>query len=627
MSMHKIFIFLFVLLLFAKSFAQQTFYKNQAFNMGMPIVTNLSAIHEDWMPHIQNIEMPAPGSNTAKLLALKAEMRKKYPVKESQNYYKNNNTSNTVQEPLPLVKKNFEANTMGEGIPLDNDIAISNDGKLISVTNSIIYIYDIVKDTLLLTKSLDAFASSLGLLQWTFDPKVIYDPLEDRFIIVFLNGVTYQTSNTVVAFSQTNDPTGNWNIYKLPGNPLDNKLWSDYPMIAITKKDFFLTLNLLKNNMSWQKGFSETIIWQIQKNEGYNGDSLVSSLHSGITFNDKNIRNLCPVKGGEEITGPNMYFVSNKNLAVSNDSLFLVEVTNSISSGSASLTTKLVIAPFEYFMPPNARQANNVFLQTNDSRILGSFLHNNQIQFVQNTLDTSTGLSAIYHGIMKNLSGSSPQVAANIIGDSELDFGYPNISYSGSSIKYSGINKEENEALVTFSHTSPSHFAGVSAVYYSNKGKYSPRISVKNGENYMDQLTGDYERWGDYSGSQRKYNEPGKIWMASTFGKSDKSYGTWIAEMGSPDSIRPQPSPNNFVIFPNPTKDIVSVNFILDTGNVLKFSVYDLHGRLVKTLIEDFTTSGQNVFSFSIQPLSSGIYFLLIESSDQIILNQKIIKD
>lgn len=630
--MHKIFISALLYLLFTKSFAQQIFYKTQFFNTGKAVVTNLSAIREDWMPYLQNIEKPAPGSNRAMLLSLKEEMRKKYPLKENRNYYKDNNSNSvyTAQAPSPLIKKNFEANTQDSGWPLDNDMAISNDGKLISVTNSVIYIYDIKKDTLLLTKSLDAFASSLKPLNRNkFDPKVIYDPIEDRFIITFLCGSTYQISNSVIAFSQTNDPTANWNLYKLPGNPLNNNLWSDYPMIAITEKDFFLTLNLLKNNMPWQTGFSETIIWQIQKAEAYRGDSLVNILHSGITYNGEKIRNLCPVKGGSEISGPNMYFLSNRNLAVSNDSLFLVEVTNSVSSGNVSLKTKLAIAPFEYFMPPNAHQANNVFLQTNDSRILGGFLHNNQIQFVQNTLDTSTGLAAIYHGTMKNLSAGSPQVTAHIIGDPELDFGYPNISYCGSSIKYSGINPGENEALITFSHTSPSSFAGTSAVYCSNKGEYSPVISIKNGDNYIDQSPGsNYERWGDYSGSQRKYNDPGKVWMASTFGKADKTYGTWIAELGSLDSVKlQQPASDKFIIFPNPVKDIVSVNFNLDSEKMLTFSVYDLQGRLIKRLMEDFTKPGQNLFSFSIQPLSSGLYFLRIESEDQVILNQKIIKD
>ena len=65
--------------------------------------------------------------------------------------------------------------------------------------------------------------------------------------------------------SQTNDPAGLWNLYALPGNPKDNDRWTDYPMIALTEGELFLTGNLIIPGEPWQTGFSETLIWQMSR--------------------------------------------------------------------------------------------------------------------------------------------------------------------------------------------------------------------------------------------------------------------------------------------------------------------------------------------------------------------------
>lgn len=608
-------------------YSQKVAYKSQPISIANPVVVNLSAIENDWMPDLQNIEAPSPDSERGALLLLKEEMRKKYPIKKKQNI---SNTS-FKQAPLgtapnPIIYKALEGNTFNSSVPLDNDIAISNNGMLVSVVNSNISVYDVINDTMLLNKSLAAFATPLGLTQSKYDPKVIYDPNEDRFIVVFLNGFVYQNSAIIVAFSQTNDPSGNWNLYTLPGNPLNNNLWSDYPMIALTEKDFFLTINLLQNNTSWQLGFQETLIWQIKKSDGYAGIPLTNQVHSGIEFNGKKIRNLCPVKTGNGISGPNMYFLSNKNLSVSNDSLFLVEVTNSLESQAFSINAKLFFSPFSYFLPPSGRQANNVLLQTNDSRVLGAFLHNNQIQFVQNTMDTSTGFAAIYHGIVKNVNTSSPSADAYLISDTLLDFGYPNISYSGTNINYGGIGDGENESIIMFNHTAPSVFAGVSAVYYSNAKGYSGVTTIKSGTDYIDRLLGNAERWGDYSGSQRVYNEPGKVWIGGTFGKPTKTYSTWLAKLGSPDTIRVSSEIEKPLVYPNPMQDVFSITFSLIEKKQIKARIYDIQGKLVTELLDEYGKPGQNIFSFSTAPLVKGLYFLIVESDDKIIAKEKIVK-
>ena len=100
----------------------------------------------------------------------------------------------------PLLSTNFIAN-FTNGTPNDNDIAISNGGKIVSVTNTSLYMYN---DTGLMTsqKSLSFFASKLGNLNRTYDPRVIYDPKKDRFIVVFLQGSDHFDTRIIVAFQK-----------------------------------------------------------------------------------------------------------------------------------------------------------------------------------------------------------------------------------------------------------------------------------------------------------------------------------------------------------------------------------------------------------------------------------------
>ncbi|MEZ5014183.1 MAG: hypothetical protein R2794_07815 [Chitinophagales bacterium] len=76
----------------------------------------------------------------------------------------------------------------GTSVPNDNDLAISNGGKIISVINSSIYIYD-MDGTFLQTLSLAAFADTLDIPDIKFDPKVVYDPVNDKFIITTASGI------------------------------------------------------------------------------------------------------------------------------------------------------------------------------------------------------------------------------------------------------------------------------------------------------------------------------------------------------------------------------------------------------------------------------------------------------
>ncbi len=524
--------------------------------------------------------------------------------------------------PGPVIGSTFAANVFNSGTPTDNEIAVGNNGMLISVQNSNIFRYNTNTMTSLGTTTLNAFFLAAGIGGSKYDPKVLYDPQANRYILVCLAGYVSTQTHILIGFSQSDTINGSWNLYSLPGNPFNDTLWSDYPMIGINGNELFLTVNLLHDNQSWQTGFVQTVIWQLNKWDGYNGDSLRTELHSGINTNGRPVRNLCPVEGGDGVAdGNGMYFVSDRNLDASNDTIFLVYVADTANSPTQSVTAVMLESNISYFAPiPADQPGTGGFLQTNDARILGAFMQNNVLQFVMATLDTSTGNNGVYHGVIQS-PASSPSIAAYIYSDTALDFGYPNIAWIGS-------GASDNRALIMFLHSSATVNPGFSGMMVDGAGDFSPRVIGKTGLGPVSLISGD-ERWGDYTGIQRKYDAEGTCWVNGYYGLTNGSHATWVTEFGrsSDVGIEPQDSvAGSFLVYPNPFADNIHITFTLEKSKFITFAVYDMQGRLAEILVQDQFKAGKSILSFNTSGLAPGTYLVRAECSDgSVLFTQRII--
>ncbi|MGB0870809.1 MAG: T9SS type A sorting domain-containing protein [Flavobacteriales bacterium] len=525
------------------SFAQSN-YKSDLVKVQKKCTVNPSLVKNDYNSYIKNLEAPSPSGNSAKahLLRQKIKSRKQFPVQSSTSIQQ----KNTVSEPklgkefgLTWYTKTNKKRIIYGGTPNDNTLAVSNDGILLASLNSSIYAYDLNTDTTAFTNgqlSLKAMAgetSSVG--SHFFDPKLIYDEKEDKFILVFLKNTTPATNKIIVCFSTSSNPNDPWNVYELPGNPLDNNRWTDFPAISLSGNDLFITGNLIVPDVSWQVGFDGSVIWQIDKSSGYeNKSELNTKLFKDITYDGKYIRNLHAVRGADGIADK-QYFLSNRNFDIENDTIFVLDVEGNLAETDPQLSVNFSISNLKYGVPPNGRQADTDTsdptngLQTNDARVLAAIKLNNTIQFVSNSINPATGLSSIYHGKINDLDNLN--ITANRITHPTLDFGYPNIAWTGN-------ENCDDEMIIAFNHTSPVEFPGISCLYVNNDGAYSSITTLKKGENIVDKLSGGYERWGDYFGLQRKYNEPGKVFSFGYFADESKRNTGWVNEIISPDTSK-----------------------------------------------------------------------------------------
>ncbi|MES2617559.1 MAG: T9SS type A sorting domain-containing protein [Bacteroidota bacterium] len=513
----------------------------------------------------------------------------------------------------PMVTGGF-IGAVNEGTPNDNNMAVNNDSFAISVLNTYIRVFNtsgVVKKNW----GLENFprdpkntrpGTGVDILNRSYDPKIVFDPIANRFIIVYLEGSESPDTRIIVAFSKTNNPLDGWNVYNLNGNPFGGLYWTDYPMIAINGEDLFITVNILKDNTDWRTGFTQSVIWQVQKKGGYTADSLQFNLWSNLVYNNKPIWNICPVQDAYQPGSDGMYFLSARPGDVSNDSFFLHRITNSVKSGTAQYYFDVLKSNKSYGLPPAAPQKQAGFmLQTNDARVLGAFYNNDKIQFVQTSRNAINGKSSIYHGIIQDPHKADPIVTANIISYDSLDIAYPTIVHAGNKVF-------GRQSLITFSHSGPNTFPGTSLVYFDNNGQYSDLIRVKEGQGYINSFIPDStERWGDYTSIQRRDNNENEYWLVGSYGKATNAVGTWIGviTMNDPSvkvkDITANQLQNN--AYPNPVKDQLVVPFHTDAAGTVSFFVTDASGKVVITLKEEQTNGEQKAF-INVSQLATGLY-------------------
>lgn len=579
----------------------------------------------DWLFEIQNLD-PTQGNVIYKqyFASQKRKVNKKYASMRMGEYIGNNLHSTDVD--TPIVDYSFVGNEYSYSAPNDNTMAVSNDGIVVSAINTNIIFYDTKKDTLLKRMSLRYFSRNVdGISNHQYDPKAIYDYQNDRFILVYLAGSgTSGSSDIIIAFSTTNNPLDEWNIYAIEGNPFNDSSWTDYPSISLSDKELFITGNLIKTgNGSWQTSFKQSLIWQIDKQDGFEGEILDMAIFSNIKHKGIPCRNIHPVRGGDKFYGPDMYFLSERNFDIENDTFFVMKVDKYLSEGDLTLEVEAIVSDEKYGMPPNALQpALTDSLSTNDSRVLGAFYYDNKIQFVGNSVDVLTGHASFYHGIV-NLAENNRNLHLNIFSDSLLEYGYPNISFCGTTA-------ESQQSIITYNYSSYKTLPGMASFIYKGKDDaYSVPIILKEGESTIQVLNGN-ERWGDYSASQPMYNKPGQVWAAATYGKkyySIRAYGTWITSLNTQltDEVSISDGKIDSKVYPNPVgKEMAVVEFTLEEKEEIKIQIVDVNGRFIDEIYSQQAERGRNRISFTTAPLVSGLYFVIIRNENSIIKTHKI---
>ncbi len=608
--MNRFAIILSTLLSFTYAFAQDFEYKVKR-DIPIEKIRSLKFSDlEESKPHVYLVDevAPRPKSHADDLKKQLDRNRKRKFTSRLDKYQEN---SKDIE---PAVEASFVGLTAVPGIPNDNDMAISNDGKIVSVVNSSVSILEEDGKYIRYYPLSGIVGSQLPNLDRTYDPKVAYDPVEDRFILVFLQGSTSADTRIVVGFSETNDPNSTWNFYAINGNPFSEQTWSDYPIIGLSEEDFFVTVNILRDGESWQEGFTQSVIWQVDKASGYAGlDTIYEDVWYDLKYNNQPLWSICTVQGGSSFTSPGMQFLSVRPSTASNDTVFLHEITDTRLSGNAEYSLRVLTADKKYGVPPSAYQPDPAkLLATNDTRVLSAISEDGYIQFVQSTIVPETKMPGVFHGFINNETG---EIQANYIQSDTFEYAYPSIAFAGNS-------DFPHASVITFSHTSELDFPGTSAILHNRvvgqKPIYSPVVNIKVGEMSINRQADTLQRWGDYTGIQTKYNEEGVVWMSGSFGRPFSQgaplgrYGVQIGKVQVNNELTVINSESSLMVLPNPATLQSIIQFDSEKDQELTFNIYTVDGKLVRELLTTFVKKGLNEIQFPTVEMMQGMYFVQV---------------
>lgn len=473
-----------------------------------------SAITENW-----GVELTNYGAfhHTSKVDTKSFELLKnKANERQNQEFKPTPNTNLRQDSLMPFLNKNFRGNQRETSVPMDNTVAVSRNGFIVSGINTNV-IFTQPDGKITFTKTLSDFFFLLNLGTRMYDPRAIYDTEENKFIFMCLHGSDPASTQLCIAFSETEDPNGNWHFYKVDGNPGDNNNWFDYPNVSVSTHDYYVA-GLMRNPAGdWQY----SVLYQMDKKDGFEGKPLRWKHYNQLfDADEKPSFNLVPTPSGwSDLIGPGMFFVSNEplggntyNLYYTDESLHNDPVLFSLQS--EGLPTSLA---------PDGRQKGiNDRLNTFDSRIW-SAMYLNGVIHMGSHVNTENGDVGLFYGRM---DVNTQRVDAEVLHTPGIDYGFPSFSSFGH-------NPESDTVLVNYIYTGPNEFPGQQQRICAGRGNqfdWSLPTTLKTGITSINVLQENRERWGDYTTAVRRYTGNRiESWVTGCFGEGG-SYGTWLGQ-------------------------------------------------------------------------------------------------
>ena len=586
-----------------------TSYHSESMRTSCRGIMKMTAIDQDWHPILTHAESENNGPYDILLKQIKAE---KLQLKKNGGQISSDAAQDNGGRTLsPTIGVNFIGNN-DNGCPPDNTVAVSSDGKIISLVNSNIE-YDDVSGTYYGGIDLVSFYNDPYLSTNICDPKIIYDSGADRFIFYAQTcDADPNTSVVIIAFSQTNDPyNGSWYYYEFTGNPMNDDSWFDYPKVAVSTDELFVTGNLFYGNGN----YNQSVVYQIDKNQGYDGASITWQYWSGI---DGDPFTLLPVSWGHQGNyGPGIYLVSVNSSGSS--SIDFYDLTDNQYAANEELDHYSVST--DAYSPGGDASQNgtNEILNIGDSRTQSGFYLDGIVHFVF-TSDIGNGWNGINYNRLDVAALTNTSTTFGLVGT--YDYCYPSVASFAS-----GSN--DKSVVVAFERSGSSIFPETRVVSCDNAGDWSSSVSVKAGDSYISQCYDpnfSSQRWGDYTGISRKHNS-NRVWVSGGYGGTSNFWETWIAEVIPDNAVSTETihqTQSKPVVFPNPVTDLFRTTFYLRESGSISIDICNESGAIIKQLFSGYAWRGENNFSFNAARLSSGNYFLIIKCNQQIVSNEKV---
>ncbi|MGB0431465.1 MAG: T9SS type A sorting domain-containing protein [Bacteroidia bacterium] len=587
------------------------------------VLQNMKAQHLVFEPSLikevsLSAKIPALGSNYAyehkvtRLSIPGQSIHKKStqnPLLLNNSYNEVNNAANKKAS-APNVLNAFEANIFNGYTPPDNAMAVSNNGYIVSSINSNVYYYDtdgsILGFTTFLKLSRDYFDN---LSEDLFDPRVLYDQDNNRFIMVILNGHTPEESEVLIFFSQTENPMDGWYGYTIKGDVDDADEWLDYPNISVNKNHLYVSGNMFSSS----DRFSQSAIIKIEKSNGFEGKSISYTHWSGIKTSLGNAFTVVPVeKGNRGGYSENAYFVSTEGDFANIIALY------TLNTSTGNLEGEELEIPY-YDIPNDGEMLNSdQELDMGDARVKNAILINEKIHLVHTTATVNYYAAIGYHQIDLKTKGIETIIM-------HKDGKKRNLAYP--SVGAAGTEYDDQNVFVAYTESGADIYPKLNIINIDENLEQSGEVTLQEGEGSIDILDDDTERWGDYITIANKFNS-NTAWVFGCVGNASDQHDNYLIEVSLDQSasVPNTPLKSEVSTYPNPVVEIINLEFELDKRQVVNISLFNMNGQLIELLTKDAFNEGKHLLHFDINQLKKGTYFVKIEGNKGLLAQKQIIK-
>jgi hypothetical protein len=353
----------------------------------------------------------------------------------------------------------------------------------------------------LLQVSLDNFFFPITGVRNVFDPKLLYDKYEKRWIITAACNSNSADCKLLIAYSESDDPLGKWKgfSYKVDHS---GKRWFDYPSIGINKNWIAVSGNMFDVRTENDKITGKAVtasnckIYVFDKMALYQGSGTVSSFN----LSSKDGFTICPVVTQDNTTAT-LYMVSLLNSSYSGKAYYqLYTLTGSPKDPEYTMTNLRPNVNFTWSdisrnnadFGPQLSVAN--LIHNGDARVQNAVYQNG---FIWGTHTAFLPASNPTHSAVLWWQINATNAAIKQFG--KIEDGAAKLFYAFPSI---AVNKME-DVLVGYASFSVNQYGSSN---YSFKSRMDPANTMnagfqfKNGANkYYKTYEGDKNRWGDYT--------------------------------------------------------------------------------------------------------------------------------
>jgi hypothetical protein len=404
-------------------------------------------------------------------------------------------------QPSPGPTTNFQALTDNNGPFPPDTMGAAGLSNVVTMLNTQVRIQT-RSGTTVQTMTLANFWTSTNIGSYTevFDPRIVYDPYNNRWIACASVEPFSSNSGILVGVSLTSNPTNGWNLRRVKADSTSQR-WADFPMLGFNKDWIVVGANMWFTP-TYGNAFDRSHFYVFNKTNLYAGNFTNPTLLA-----DANT----PIAGDEfpavtlDNLATNLYLVQDlTGNYQSNGYLRTLTITGAIGSetlNNAGSTPNLlkVNATWDWNEPNNqadfAPQLGlSVKVQNGDGGI-GSLIYRNGFLWFAHTAFLPAGGSPTHSAIQ--WYQVNPALGITQLGRIEDTattnyYGFPSIA----------VNRF-SDVLIGFSRFAGTQYVSANyafRAFYDAQNTMRTERAFKTGEDsYWKQDSNNENRWGDYS--------------------------------------------------------------------------------------------------------------------------------